>query len=451
MDADLLPLLQQHGDRVALVHAGAEYTYRDLAERVVAVERFLAEHDVRPRDCVVLQGDFAFDAIATLLALQRARCIVAPVTSPTELAWEALNESCAPVHLVDARQGLRHERLRARPAELQPLVGRLAEAGASGLILLSSGSTGRPKVILHNLDLLLAARIERRHRSRLTILLFLLFDHIGGINTLLNTLAGGSTGVALEQRTPEEVCVMVARHQVRILPTTPTFINLLLVGGFVDAHDLSCIKLITYGTEPMPEPLLARVRAALPNARLLQTFGTSETGISSTMSESSRSTYFKMDDDRFEHRVVDGELHLRSPTQFLGYLNQPTENVTSDGWFRTGDLVEPGADGYFRIKGRLSDTINVGGEKVLPLEVESVLLTSPIVDDCVVYGEPNALTGQHVCAEVKLRRTMSRAELRAHVQGFLRERLAPYKVPVRVLPVEEIRRSERFKKTRVRG
>ncbi|MGN5378594.1 AMP-binding enzyme [Streptomyces lasalocidi] len=151
-----------------------------------------------------------------------------------------------------------------------------------------------------------------------------------------------------------------------------------------------------------------------------------------------------------EYRVVDGELQLRSRTQFLGYLNYDDDSLTGDGWFRTGDLVEEGADGYLRIKGRAKEVINVGGEKLLPLELESVLLTSPLVEDCVVYGKPNAITGQSVCVDIKPRGELTRATLRTHVAEFLADKVEPFKMPSKINVVETIAVSDRLKKVRSR-
>ena len=207
--------------------------------------------------------------------------------------------------------------------------------------------------------------------------------------------------------------------------------------------------MITYGTEPMPPQLLARVGEAFPGVRLLQTFGTSETGISTTTSESSTSTFFRIEDAGVEYRVVDGELQLRTATQFVGYLNHASDAVTEDGWFRTGDLVEENGNGYITIRGRATELINVGGEKVLPLELESVLMGSPLIADCLVYGRPNSITGQSVCVDVQPSGPMTRAEARRHVTEFLTGRVEPFKMPSKVGVVESLAVSERFKKRRV--
>ena len=156
----------------------------------------------------------------------------------------------------------------------------------------------------------------------------------------------------------------------------------------------------------MPESLLNRIKAAFPDTALIQTFGTSETGISQTISRSSSSTLIKFDDPNTEYKIVEGELWLRSKSQILGYLNHEMSRFTEDGWFKTGDLLEPAnekeGEGFFRIVGRKQEIINVGGEKVTPSEVESTLLEMPEIADCLVYPETNALTGQIVAAEIVL-------------------------------------------------
>lgn len=332
-------------------------------------------------------------------------------------------------------------------SEPPALLRQLASAERPGLVLFSSGSTGEPKAMVHDMERFLAPFEERRERA-LVMLVLLLFDHIGGLNTLFHALATGAHLVAPGTRDPERVAAALAAHRVQVLPASPTFLNLLLVSGAVERHDLSALRLITYGTEPMPESLLRRLREALPRARFVQTFGTSETGIAQTRSASSESLLLKLEDT--EWKVVEGELWLKSRTQVLGYLNAPQDRFTEDGWFRTGDLVEEKEDGYLRIIGRKSEVINVGGEKVLPTEVESVLLEHPQVADCLVYAEPNALTGQVVAARFLPAHGADGVRLRTDLRRHCREHLAAYKVPVRLRLQTGALHGERMKKSRVR-
>ncbi len=106
------------------------------------------------------------------------------------------------------------------------------------------------------------------------------------------------------------------------MPQVLLFLNLILISGeHKKKYDLSALRMITYGTETMPQSLLLRLKEQFVKVKFLQTFGTSETGISTTASQSSESLYMKLDDANCEYKIVDGELYLRSATQVLGYLN----------------------------------------------------------------------------------------------------------------------------------
>ena len=148
-----------------------------------------------------------------------------------------------------------------------------------------------------------------------------------------------STGALLvvpENRDPETVAQSIQDHSVKLLPASPTFLNLFLMSGVPNKYDLSSVRYITYGTEPMPESLLNRIKESFPDTALIQTFGTSETGISQTISRSSTSTLIKFDDPNTEYKIVEGELWLKSKSQILGYLNHNMSRFTEDGWFMTG-------------------------------------------------------------------------------------------------------------------
>jgi acyl-CoA synthetase (AMP-forming)/AMP-acid ligase II len=133
----------------------------------------------------------------------------------------------------------------------------------------------------------------------------------------------------------------------------------------------------------------------------------------------------------------------------LGYLNAP-DPFTSDGWFKTGDAVEVDGD-YFRFLGRREEIINVGGEKVYPAEVESVLQLMEGVDDVTVNAEPNAITGQMVVARVKLASGESAKEFRKRMRTFCVDHLAEFKIPQKVTLVDSDLHTDRFKKIRLRA
>ncbi len=442
----LLPLISQHpSGRLAFAWRDGSATYGRLRELVQAALGALALRGVPRGAAVGIVGQHGPASAAWILACAQAGCTAVPLSGnvaehPGRLALvsAALVVSCA------------SESWEAAPGPggpTPPLLASLASRGRAGLVLFSSGTSGQPKAMVQDLTALLATYADRRP-SNLPVCILLQFDHIGGLNTLLGSLAAGAAIVVPPSLNPGEVASAIERHRPAVLPASPTFLNLLLLSGEPARRDLSSLRLITYGTEPMPAPLLARLRTAFPRARFVQTFGTSETGIARTESPEGDSLFFRFADPGQEWKIVDGELWLRSRTQALGYLNAPSDRFTDDGWFRTGDRAETGPDGTLRVLGRSGEMINVGGEKLMPQEVEAVILGVAGVADCRVRGEPSALTGQTVVADVVALPGGDEEALRAAVRSACRAALARHKVPTRVSFVESVV-GNRGKKSRV--
>ncbi len=295
--------------------------------------------------------------------------------------------------------------------------------------MLSSGSTGAVKASLHSFTRLLA-NYRGRRTSPYRSLAFLMLDHVGGINTLFHILTSGGTVVTLPERTPEAICGGIQRHRVQLLPTTPTFLRMLLISEAYKKYDLSSLELITYGTEPMPTATLESLHAALPGVRLKQTYGLTEVGILPTKSEGDDSLWLAVGGKGFETKIVDGVLWIRSPSPMIGYLNAPSP-FDADGWMNTGDLVEQKGE-YIRFLGRKSEIINVGGEKVFPAEVENLIQQLENIKEVTVRGRPSPITGNIIVATVELREPEDPDAVEERVRAACRQRLAPFKVPAMV-------------------
>jgi long-chain acyl-CoA synthetase len=331
------------------------------------------------------------------------------------------------------------------PVDSNELISTFRDRSRPGLVVFTSGSTGVPKGVLHDGELLLRKFIEPRQSWR--TILFLSIDHLGGLNTLFSSLAYGGMAVCLPSRNPEAVARTIAESQATLLPTTPTFLNLLSASGVYRHYDLSSIRLITYGTEAMAETTLARARAMFPAAEIKQTYGLSELGVLRSKSEDSGSTWVKVGGPGFEVKIVDDTLWIRSESNMVGYLNAPSP-FDADGWMNTGDEVQVRGE-YMRILGRRSDMINVGGQKVSPLDVESVLLQAPNVAEVTIRGVPHPLMGHVVRATVSLVDEEDEEEAIIRLRRFCLEHLPRFKVPVRFEIVEpEAQRGARFKKVR---
>ena len=411
--------LNQWGDQEAILWGEGSVNYRWLREEVDRWLEHLTREGVSAGQVVVLEGDYSPRVCGLLLALIENRNIVVPLTAAAATQRDRF------LGIAQAQVSFRFGRgdawtMERFPAPVShPLLNALQREGAPGLILFSSGSTGEPKAALHRFDRLLE-KFETPRQS-LRTLSFLLLDHIGGINTLFYTLTNGGTVISIEARSPETVCRAIERYRIELLPTSPTFLNLLLISGEQQRHDLSSLRLVTYGTEPMPAATLARLNAVFPDVRFQQTYGLSELGILRSKSRDSDSLWVKIGGDGYETKVVDNILWIRSRYSMLGYLNAPSP-FDAEGWFNTRDVVEVDGE-YLRILGRETDIINVGGEKVYPTEVESVLLQMDNVRDVVVRGEANPILGRVVAACFSLFEPEDLDSLKKRVRQHCREKL----------------------------
>ena len=428
----------------AVVWQDQSFLYADLLERTNHWRSYLQGHRLESGTVAAVQADFSPNAIALMLALIETGCIAVPLTSSVAARRTEFMAIAGVEALIefDRKDQLKLTALeRSQPHEL---IRRLRERGHPGLILFSSGSTGKSKAALHDVvGILSKFKVPRHARRAIT---FLLYDHIGGFNTMLYQLSNGGCIVTVQERDPDSVLRAIQQHKVELLPTSPTFMNLVLLSEAYRRYDLSSLKTVTYGTEPMPESTLRRFNQVLPDIQLQQTYGLSEIGILRSKSRSSDSLWVKLGGEGFQTRVVNGVLQVKAESAMLGYLNAPSP-FTDDGWFNTGDKVEVDGD-YFRILGRQSDIINVGGQKVYPAQVESVVQEMAEVVEVSVYGEKNAIMGQIPCAAIRLRQSRDAAEFHRELRRFCRSRLQEFQIPVRVRLVQTAMHGERFKKNR---
>ena len=440
----LLDVFRAHADEEAIVWRDRSSTFAALHDDIAAAGALQHAHGVVPGAVVALEADFSPQGIAHLLALFDRGAIAVPLAPASAARHDEFHRIAQVTHriAVDPDDGVAVSATAATAAH--PLYDALRREGHPGLVLFTSGSSGVPKAALHDGVRLLAK--YKTPRQRLRTLLFLLFDHIGGFDTLLQALSNACAVIVPAERTPDGVAAAIARHRAEVLPASPSFLGLLLLAEAHRRHDLSSLRYVTYGAEVMPPGTLARLHAAFPDVTLLQKYGLTELGTMRSRSSANDSLWVKIGGEGFATRVRDGLLEIHAHSSMLGYLNAPSP-FTDDGWFMTGDAVEQQGE-YFRILGRASDLINVGGRKVYPAEVEAVIAEVENVRDVSVAGEPHPFTGQVVVARVTLERPEDPKALEQRVRAHCRERLAGYMVPSKVLIADGALTTERDKKVR---
>lgn len=385
-------------------------------------------------EVVALIGDFEPRTISDFLYLIDKGVIIVPLTLETHHDHEYFFKASFVDWIVVGGRATRRKHTNSHQLLIE-----LRKTNKSGLVLFSTGTTGRPKAILHDFDLFLQRYSLSRPTQR--TLAFLLFDHIGGINTLLHTIFNTGVIITTKSRNLNDILSICEKYFIEVLPTTPTFLRMMLLSGAVPTKIPKSLKIITYGTERMDQQTLSALCALLPEVDFRQTFGMSELGIVRAKSERRDSLFLRIGGEGIETRIIDSVLHIKSASRMLGYLNFQSP-FDSEGWYDTGDRVESRGD-FIKFIGRTNELINVGGLKFMPSEVERVILEFPQIEFVKVEGCTNPITGQHVeiSIQVKNAETFEVSKLRT----FLSDSLPVHMQPRRI-KLDTVRIGHRFKR-----
>ena len=386
-------------------------------------------------DVVALIGDFDAETISDLLRLIELKVILVPLTRETASDHEYFFDA-AHVEWVVENRTVRKVGIKTQ----NPLLNEVRLRENPGLILFSTGTTGRPKAILHDFSNFLLRYLTPR--PALTTLNFLLFDHIGGLNTLFHSMFNSGLIVSIKKRTVIDVLKTCEIFKVEVLPTTPTFLRMMLISGLVPKSFPKTLKIITYGTERMDKFTLLKLAEILPDVDFRQTFGMSELGILRVKSESRTSLFMKIGGEGVTWKVEDDVLKINSPNRMLGYLNAESP-FDEDGWYDTKDIVEVKND-LIKVIGRTTNVVNVAGLKFLTSEIESIGLSYPGISDLSILVKSNPITGQHT--EMVIKTTSGTTFVLEDFKQFLAERLPNHMVPKRIT-LGDVGINHRFKKS----
>ena len=429
---DLLTILKEKWSNIEhplLIHGGRELYFSEVIEQsVVDLGR------IKSGDVVAIIGDFEPMSIATIISLVDKKVILVPLTQDTRMQHEYFFEAARVNYVIE-------NNVVTKVAGRAPnkLLDKLRNQNHGGLVLFSSGTTGKPKAILHDFSKFLV-RFEVP-RPTLKTLNFLLFDHIGGLNTLFHTLFNTGTIIAPLNRNVDEILDLCVKHDVELLPTTPTFLRMMLISGLIPDGVPKALRIITYGTERMDQPTLNMLCQLLPNIDFRQTFGMSELGILRVKSQARDSLFMKIGGEGVRTRTADGVLEIYASNRMEGYLNAESP-FDKDGWYHTKDIVEE-SDEYFKVTGRSSEIINVGGLKFMAADVETVVLEFPGVRFAKVVGKTNPITGEHV--ELTIEWDSPDVDMN-QFKNYLADNLQPHMYPRRI-KIGTVSIGHRFKKS----
>jgi acyl-CoA synthetase (AMP-forming)/AMP-acid ligase II len=261
------------------------------------------------------------------------------------------------------------------------------------------------------------------------------------------------TTLALPVFDPDQLCTLAADSGAAVVQLVPSMAGSILDSGAHQRHDLSAVQVVSLGCAPLPTPLVPRLAAAFPNARLVNLYELTEARHAGTalLYDGTHTDSVGLPRGATQVRVttetgeqvppgVVGEIRLRwpgLPPQHYFRDAQATASVFVDGWTRTGDAGYLDESGYLHLVDRLKDVIIKGGINIGSLEVENALREHRAVADCAVFGFPDRVHGEDLAAALVLHQPVPLRELR----DFLRSRLAAHKVPTRFLKLDELPRN----------
>ncbi|QSE89856.1 long-chain-fatty-acid--CoA ligase [Rhodococcus pseudokoreensis] len=473
--------VQQNPDRAAVIDGDREVTFRELRARVARLAGGLQSLGARPGDRVGILATNRVEYIEYILACAWLGVISSPVNnrwSLDEMAFQ-IEDAGIGILVVDKPRLETAKELRTRRAELhtlvcidgddtdgsavdyermiadaEPIEDSFVDPDELALLMYTGGTTGRSKgvmltsgqVMVSAMGATITASLDNQAQRVLHVAPFF---HLAAYCGALQHIMIGSTHVLIGDFTVEALAEVISTRRVTMTTLVPTMLQWLLDYAAEHGTDLSSLQCMSYGTAPMPEPLVRKLIDEIPGIRLRQVYGMTELAPAATILTNA-DHYDRDHPERLrsvgraaahaEVRIVDpgdvevprgtvGEVVVRGKHMMLGYLNLPEESARAlrGGWMHTGDAGYMDDHGYLFLVDRLKDMIVSGGENVYSAEVEKVVHTHPAVASCAVIGVPDEVWGERVHCVVVLepRHTLTAEDLR----DFVGERIARYKAP----------------------
>lgn len=493
VDAHLAAAAGRAPDAVAVVDRGRHWTYRELDDAVDRFASALRGRGVRPGEVVSWLLPNWTEAIVVHLAAIRLGAVsnpVIPIYRHRETAFilrqaasrvvvvphlfrgfdypgmvDEIRAEVPALHTVvvvgagpdDGR--LRFEDLLAegsldegRADEGRADEGRTTRTAADiALLLYTSGTTSAPKGVLHS-----HRTLEHENRSMIEFFGLTAADVVfmpSPVGHIIGVLYGmqlpfmlGSTVVLLDVWEPGRALDLVEEHACTFVVAATPFLHGLVHHPSLPGRDVGSLRVFACGGADVPPELVRSATTAL-GCTVSRGYGSTEHPTATSSNASDPVEKRAQTDGRTigaaEVRLSpDGELEVRGPELFLGYLDAAlnADAFTGDGWFRTGDLARIDADGYVQIVGRKKDIIIRGGENISAREIEDQLVEHPAVADVAVVSTPDPVLGERVCAVVVPAAGQS-VTLPAIVAWLTERRTARQKLPERLILLDELPRN----------
>ena len=275
---------------------------------------------------------------------------------------------------------------------------------------LTSGTTGKPKEIIHNYESY-TKNIKVKEELK-NIIWGLTYDYkkIAGSQVILQSYLNEGKIVNLYKKNKDEILELIQKYNITHISATPTFYRLIL-----QTEPILNVSQVTLGGEPVDTNLIKKIKVIFPNANITNVYASTEFGSLFT----SKNEYFEISS---------------KDNSWIKILNNHIFVYQNNEWIDTYDVVEMVDKNKFKIIGRESNMINVGGIKINPIHIENIINNLEYVLSCRVFGKSNSITGMAVFADVVLKNEITSKEIKLD----LINKLNKYEMPLKINIVQEI-------------
>ncbi|MDQ3978919.1 MAG: AMP-binding protein [Actinomycetota bacterium] len=481
--------VQRFPDRLALETPEGDVTYAELAALVEGAVERLTDEGLRRGDRLAVCLRNGLDIVVAIWACARAGLVFVGLSTRLQSPQWAYMLAHSGARLVLAHpEYLEGVESAAAEAGLTPGQARLVGDHLTGCrrpwrgdavafphqddvygVVYTSGTTGRPKAsqLAHRCSMHSATAYVRtlnltgEDRTAIVFPLYYVTGHVAQVAPMM--LVGGAS-VTVPDVSPRDFVRLMGERRITYLMVVPSLWPLLLRTPEFRWPDLAHVQIGAFGGSPVPISTVAALRERMPQLRLYDAYGLTETHSPATIlldAEFRRkpgsvgkplpcADVRIVDDDGRDVPVGDaGELWIRGPMVTPGYYGDPeaTEAAITGGWLHTGDLAKVDEEGYVYILDRKKDMITRGGFKVYSVEVEYLLVSHPDIAEAAVFGVPDPLAFEAVAAYVVP--AAGRRVEPEDVQAWVNDRMADYAVPRFVRVVERIPRNRTGKVDKV--
>jgi fatty-acyl-CoA synthase len=483
---DILTLnAKRFPSKVALIVESDFFTYGELNDKVNRMTNVLLALGVKPTDKVAILALNSLEWVVIFYAVAKCGACVVPVNFryKKEELVHVINNSDSSILFFgpeiaglveqakgefvhsplliplkgDSGDGVSYGKLIAESSANEPTIAVDPDWPMS--LTYTSGTTGLPKGVLAShsafINIYIGLTVEGDVRDNEVTLIPLPFFHVAGIHALMQPtfLRGGTAVIHGGSFDPEKILDTVARNHVTMTLWVPTQLAMLLNYPSIGKYDISSLKKIWYGSSPITPPVLEGSIERF-KANFYQLYGQTETGMVSVLRPEDhygeKSQFTGREFFNADLRVVDengqdlkqgeiGEIISRQKgLGMIGYYKMEEANRTTirDGWIHTGDVARVEGNGYFTIVDRLKDMIISGAENIYPKEIEDVISCYPGVREVAVFGIPDEVYGESVCAAVA--RQPGSYFNEEQVINYCVGKLSGYKKPKRVVFVDDL-------------